>query len=318
MPNPLSSSPPFYKHLVPTLTDNNYATWKTEMEMLLIREGLWSIVSQRLLRLTVNSGNASSSSSSSRTRSSTAGLADHTNAAAAMKWDEDAERATATVFLYLDERTERCVEAIRNPVELWAKLKNLYERKGFSARFYFWQKLFTLQLADYRKLELKGNAMDLYLDAYRSHIQQLRSSGATVSNEIEASVLLNSLDKGYESFIVATTQSFRQTADAEIDVDQLVSQLRDEDRRRAAGQTTKLGDAGTGLALYSNPKRHRQSDKPRPTCNYCNREGHQQDDCWILHPELKPESHHRHYGSKRQRAHNARSNLITAGERDLI
>jgi len=53
--------------------------------------------------------------------------------------------------------------------------------------------------------------MDLYLDAYRSHVQQLRSSGATVSNEIEASVLLNGLDKGYESFIVATTQSFRQT-----------------------------------------------------------------------------------------------------------
>jgi hypothetical protein len=131
------------------------------MEMLLIREGLWSIVCQRLLRPTpISSGTGNASSS--RTRSTTA----DDNDAAAAKWDEDAERATATIFLYLDERAERCVEAIRNPVELWGKLKHLYERKGFSAHFYHWQKLFSLHLADNRKPELKGNAMNLYLDAY--------------------------------------------------------------------------------------------------------------------------------------------------------
>jgi hypothetical protein len=47
--------------------------------------------------------------------------------------------------------------------------------------------------------------MELYLDAFRSHVQQLRSSGAPVRNEIEASALLNGLDDGYESFIVSTT-----------------------------------------------------------------------------------------------------------------
>jgi hypothetical protein len=30
------------------------------------------------------------------------------SAAAAMKWDEDAERVTATIFLYLFERAEHC------------------------------------------------------------------------------------------------------------------------------------------------------------------------------------------------------------------
>ena len=86
MPNPSSSSSSSYKHLVPTLTGNNYATWKTKMEMLLIREGLWSIVCQRLLcptPISSDTGNASSS----RTRSSTA----DDNDAAAAKWDEDAE-----------------------------------------------------------------------------------------------------------------------------------------------------------------------------------------------------------------------------------
>jgi len=288
-PNPSSSSSSTYNQLVPKLTGANYATWKTKMEMLLIRAGLWSIVSQRKLRPTPTT--ASGSASSSRTRSNTAGPSSDDNDTAVQKWDENAERATAEIFLYLDERVERRVLKIRNPVELWGKLQTFYERKGFSSRFYLWQKLFTLKLADYRKRD-EGNTIELYLDAFRSHVQQLRSSGAPVSNEIEASALLNGLDDGYESFIVSTTQSIRQTADDEIDVEQLVSQLCDEDRRRTSGQTsTEIGDPNTGSALNAHGKRRypSQSDKPRPTCNHCDRDGHRQDDCWELHPEKKPD-----------------------------
>jgi hypothetical protein len=133
--------------------------------------------------------------------------------------------------------------------------------------------------------------MDLYLDPDRSHVQQLRSSGATVSNEIAASVHLNGLNKGYESIIIATTQSFRQTADAEIGLDQLVSQLRNEDRRRVAGQTTELCDANTGSALYSNSKRRRPFDKPHPTCSYCDKECHKQDNCWDTEAYKDPPRH---------------------------
>jgi len=286
-PNPSSSSSSTYNQLGPKLTGANYATWKTKMEMLLIRGGLWSIVSQRKLRPTLTT--ASGSASSSRTRSNTAGPS--SNDEAAQKWDEDAERATAEIFLYLDERVERRVLNIRNPVELWGKLQTFYERKGFSSRFYLWQKLFTLKLADYRKRD-EGNTIELYLDAFHSHVQQLRSSGAPVSNEIEASALLNGLEDGYESFIVSTTQSICQTADDEIDVEQLVSQLCDEDRRRASGQTsTEIGDPNTGSALNVHGKKRypSQSNKPRPTCNHCDRGGHWQDDCWELHPEMKPD-----------------------------
>jgi len=171
------------------------------MEMLLIRAGLRPIVSQQKLRPTPTTA-AGGSFSSSLTRGNTTGLS--FDDAAVLKWGEDAERPTSVIFLCLDERVERRVHDIRNPVEIWEKLLTFYEWKGFSARFYLWQKLFTLQLANYRKHE--ANAMDLYLDAFRMHVQQLRSSGARVSSP-------QCLDDGYESFIVSTSQSTPQTAD---------------------------------------------------------------------------------------------------------
>jgi len=174
------------------------------MEMLLIQAGLWSIFSQRKLCPTLTT--ASGSASSSCTRRNTAGPSSNDNDAAVQKWDEDAEQATAEIFLYLDAHVERPVLKIRNPVELWGKLPTFYERKGFSSRFYLWHKLLTLKLADYPKRN-EGNTIELYLDAFRSHVQQLRSSGAPVSNEIEGSALLNVFDDGYESIIVSTSQS---------------------------------------------------------------------------------------------------------------
>jgi len=283
-PNPLSYISSTYNQLVPKLTCDNYVTWKTEMEMLLICIGRWSIISQRGLHPTPTS--ASGSASSSRISSHTAGPSSNNNAAAVQKWDTDAERAAAEIFLYLDEHVEHCVLNIRNHIVLLGKLQTFYGRKRFSADIYLWQKHFTLQLADYRKYE--GNAMELYLDAFRSPVPQLRSSGAPVSNEIEASALLNGLDNGYESLSVSAAQSIRQTADDEIDVEQLVSQPSDEDRRPTSSQTSpKNGDPNTGSALNAHGKRRylSQSNKPCPTSNHCDRDDHRQDYCWELYPE---------------------------------
>jgi hypothetical protein len=71
----------------------NYAVWKSKMEMVLIREKLWGIVCER--RTKPESG-----------------------AKAQADFDEDAERATATIFLYLSETAERYVRDVRNPVAL--------------------------------------------------------------------------------------------------------------------------------------------------------------------------------------------------------
>jgi hypothetical protein len=98
----------------------------------------------------------STTSSSIRTRANTEIVSPtNDNNAAALEWDKAAERATASIILYLGERTEHSVIDIRNPVERWRKLPTIFERNGFSLRFYLWKKLFTLQLADYQKNVMK-------------------------------------------------------------------------------------------------------------------------------------------------------------------
>jgi hypothetical protein len=148
-PNPSSSSSSStYNQLVLKLTGANYTTWKRKMEILLVHAGLRLIVSQRKLHPTPTTPSGISTGSS-RTLSNTAGPSSDDNDAAVQMWDEDADRATAKIFFYLDEWVERRVLNIRNPAELWGNLQTFYEWKGFSSCVYLWKKLFTLKLTDY-------------------------------------------------------------------------------------------------------------------------------------------------------------------------
>ena len=74
-----------------------------------------------------------------------------------------------------------------------------------------WKNLFTLKLADYGQHNEKPR--NYTADTYQTICQHLRSSGAEVNTEVEASVLPNGLDSVFDRFIVAAMQFHRQNRD---------------------------------------------------------------------------------------------------------
>jgi hypothetical protein len=215
--NSMSSSA--LHHLVPKLTGTNYSTWATKMEMVLIRDDLWPIVCEERLR-------------------------PERPAQEVRQWDSDARKATANIMLCLGEGAEQLVKGTRNPVDLWKKLQKLYEQKGYSSRFFIRKKFYELRLADYAKSD-EENAMSLYINAHRSLCQQLRSAGAIIDNETEHQVLLFGLGDSYDSFVIATTQSIRQSA-----VKSTVPSVRDHcGRGRTAKSPSVRGQDGNGAVF---------------------------------------------------------------------
>lgn len=160
----------------------NYAVWKSKMEMVLIREKLWSIVCER--RTKPESG-----------------------AKAQTDFDDDAEKATATIFLYLSETAERYVRDIRDPVEVWAKLKEVFSKVGFAARYNLWKRLFSIEVG------YSQNVVE-YLDKVRSVAIALRESGAVVSDEILVTAALQGLNKEFDTLVSVITHGEQPTFDS--------------------------------------------------------------------------------------------------------
>lgn len=152
------------------------------MEMVLIREKLWGIVCER--RTKPESG-----------------------AKAQADFDEDAERATATIFLYLSETAERYVRDVRDPVVVWAKLKEVFSKVGFAARYNLWKRLFNIEVG-------YSQGVVEYLDKVRSIAIALRESGAVVNDEILVTAALQGLNKEFDALISVITHGEQPTFDS--------------------------------------------------------------------------------------------------------
>jgi len=222
-------------HLVPKITGPNYPAWGTKIEMVLIKDYLWPIVCEERLR-------------------------PERPAQEVRQWDSDARKATTNIMLCLGEEADQLVLGTRNPVDLWKKLQKLNEQQGYSSHFCIRKMFYELVFVDYAKSD-EDNAMSLYINAHRSLCHELRSAGAIIDNETEHQVLLFGLGASYDSFVIATTQSFWQNANDNqnyIDVENLIGQLLDEDRRRKGVklgmEPVEISSSSTGWALYSNRK----------------------------------------------------------------
>jgi hypothetical protein len=250
---------------VPVLTQENYNLWKVEMKMLLIREKLWAVVSGR------------------DEKPSTEGSAASTKKAL-VEWEEKAERAYATIFPFLEPSAKTLLGEELDPVELWSKLKKMYEIQGFSASFMVWKRLLGARASD----DIRA-----YVSGIQENAQILRAAGHTLDNELITAVLLAGLPPEYGSFITLVTQSLRTNS---VDIDALVSQILDEAMR--------VGDSGIeagtrNVALVSTKLEcwvchetgHkaatcRKKGKIGRYCGFCDmRDSHTEETCWKKYPE---------------------------------
>lgn len=209
------------------------------MEMVLIREKLWGIVCER--RTKPESG-----------------------AKAQTEFDEEAERATATIFLYLSETAERYVRDLRDPVAVWAKLKEVFSTVGFAARYNLWTKLFSINAENGN-----GTTVIEYLDRVRDIGIQLRESGAEVSNELLVTAALQGLGDNFDTLVSVITHGEQPTFDS------LTMLLLEEAHRR------NVGSVGGPIQIAMKAREDRKG------CWHCGRLGHKRDGCFELHPELR-------------------------------
>jgi len=204
------------------------------MEMVLIREKLWGIVCER--RTKPESG-----------------------AKAQTDFDEEAERATATIFLYLSETAERYVRDVRDPVALWAKLKEVFSKVGFAARYNLWRTLFSIEVG-------YNQGVVEYLDKVRRTAIALRESGAVVSDEILVTVALQGLNKEFDTLVSVITHGEQPTFDS------LTALLEEEAVRKGMKPAGNIAPGESAIAFGALAGK-------KVECWNCGKTGHKKHEC---------------------------------------
>ena len=158
------------------LNGNNYATWKIQCRMALIREGVWGIVSE------------------------TEAAPDGSNAERLAKYNSRKDRALATIVLAIDPSLLYLLGDPQDPAEVWKKLSTQFQKKTWANKLILRKKLFTMKLGD-------CGSMSEYIKKMIEIFDELAVVAEAVAEEDKVICLLAGLPDSYDVLAVTTLES---------------------------------------------------------------------------------------------------------------
>jgi len=219
----------------------NYPTWKIQCRMALMKEGLW--------RITTGEETAP-----------TAGTE-----AERTKFATRKDRALATIVLSVDPSLLYLLGDPEDPVAVWKKLGDQFQKKTWATRLDLRHKLHAARLRD-------GDSAQEHIKLMTEIFDALTVTGETVSKD-RVVYLLASLPESY-NVLVTMLEASENVPKLEVVTERILHQERKFKDR---------SDATPENAMIS-----RKAGAPRRKlvkCHHCGKPGHFKRDCWILKSE---------------------------------
>lgn len=154
------------------LDDANYDSWCIHMRSVLVHSGWWKHVNGSLKRLNCKDDAALSS------------------------WDENDEKALATITLCIRPSQLGIIKNSKTSNEAWKCLEAIYKPKGPIQKVSLYKRLLNLTMVG-------GTDVSQHITAFAELAEKLAETGITIQDELLVIMLLSSLPKEFEQFVVA-------------------------------------------------------------------------------------------------------------------
>ena len=222
------------------LKQGNYATWKLQCQMALMKENLWGIVSQ-----TENPPG------------------DEASVDAVAKYRARKDQALATIVLSIEPSLLYLLGEPKDPIDVWKKLESQFQKKTWANKLVLRRKLHSLRLKE-------GEPVQRHIKQMTELFNELAVVGAQLDEEDRVVHLLASLPECYDTLVTALEAS-EKVPSMEVVIDRLLYEEKKSKDRREETETDQEG----ALAV-----KHKSKWKRGIRCHYCGKLGHIQKDCY--------------------------------------
>ena len=241
------------------LNGSNYATWKLQCQMALLKEDLWGIVNE---------------TETPPGRDAPAGTV--------TKYRTRKDRALATIVLGIDSSLLYLIGEPEEPVEVWKKLRSQFQKKTWANKLVLRRKLHSLRLK-------QGEPVQEHIKKMTEIFNELDAIGTKTEEEDRVVQLLASLPESYDTLVTAL-EANENVPSMEVVIDRLLY----EERKSKERHEETMTDHGEALSARS-----KQKWKRGVRCHQCGKLGHIQKDCYERNERKyeKPKKPHSHKNS---------------------
>jgi hypothetical protein len=261
------------------LNESNYRSWSQIIESHLDDQDLWGVVTGKETTPTPPSAATTEvQPSSSLTQQSPSVTTPRDYETQLELWSKKVKRARKIIISTISPSIMVYVEGRKDPAEMWKILEERYKPKTRVTLRQLQRQFNTIKLSD------DDGDMEKHLQKVEGLKRQIEEQGEEISDSSYISILLNCAPSRYDIQI-----SILEAQD-EITPAIIINRLLEEYRKYLVTRQDK-----TITALISNGGRgkkgssYKRNSKFEGKCNHCNKRGHKEDQCWIKHPDLKPE-----------------------------
>ena len=239
------------KGIIVPLNESNYPTWKLQVKMLLIKEGLHGFVNGTEIE-----PNA-------------------TEADALTKYRARKDKALAFIVLAIDPKLLYLISDPKDPAVVWTMLSDTFQKKSWSNKLRLRKKLYSMRLKN------DGSLQD-YLKTCVELFNEMAVIGDALSEEDKVISLLASLPDKY-SVLVTALEAQDSVPSWEVVQERL---LHEEAKKNGEGpsQPSHSQNSDTSALFSGNGRKvfQQKQNKRYIKCFNCGKEGHMKKDCRML------------------------------------
>ena len=180
------------------------------------------------------------------------------------------------------------MEHISTAREIWQFLENRYAPKGKAQKF--------AKFAEWSTIEFDGRNLEAFCNSYQATLRGMKENNIKIDDELLVWQFLIHVAPHYPQFAFSYRERIRDSkADEVLQLDNVIAKLLDEqlsEKTEKANYTRHSSNTNGDLKPKGKGKGGRGKtgeEKGKKTCSHCKMQGHDQDNCFKLHPEKKDE-----------------------------
>lgn len=210
------------------LDDENYDGWQVQMRSVLVHCDLWGYVSEKVV---------------CPPASDEAALAAH---------KLKIEKALATIMLSVKTSQLLHIKHSKTAAEAWKKLEDVHRPAGPASKVTIFKQLTNLKMAE-------GSSLSSHLGLFFGLCEKMNVIDIKIPDELMSIILLSSLPKSYENFVVAI-----ESRDELPKVQVLKTKLLEEGNRRESNVTVQHDGEAAFFSKQQQQKQHKSQHHGKP------------------------------------------------------